>query len=397
MARRRRTRANGEGTVYRRADRPGRWVAALTTWDGERAIRRTRSASSKAAATELLREMRRARDTGRPLPDDRLTVALWLVRWLEQARPKVRPSTFEVYESVVRRQLIPELGAIPLRRLQPSRVEAMIADLATAGLGPYSQRQARDVLARAIADAERDGIVDRNAAHLSRPPRTPIRRESAPTSADIRALVDALAGHRLADLVIVMAATGLRVSEAMGLRWGDIHSTGEDRPFSEDAASLNSSQTLTVRYQLARVNGEPILAPPKSECSRRTIILAPVAVTALERQRERQARERFGARRIGQGWDSDLVFTTREGRPLAESTVQWVMARACERAGIRHIRPHDLRRFAATIIAATGDAKAAQTVLGHTAASMTLDRYVSVTETSQRRAADAIEEALGNG
>ena len=390
MARRRRTRANGEGTVYRRTDRPGRWVAALTTWDGERAIRRTRSASSKAAATELLREMRRARDTGRPLPDDRLTVALWLVRWLEQARPKVRPSTFELYERVVRRQLIPELGAIPLRRLQPSRVEAMLADLATAGLGPYSQRQARDVLARAIADAERDGIVDRNVAHLSRPPRTPIRRESAPTSADVRALVDALASHRLCDMVTLMAATGLRVSEAMGLRW-------EDVDLAEWPIAAGPSPSLTVRYQLARVNGEPILAPPKSERSRRTIILAPVAAAALARQQDLQARERFGARRIGRGWDSDLVFTTREGRPLAESTVQWVMARACERAGIRHIAPHDLRRFAATIIAATGDAKAAQTVLGHTAASMTLDVYASATDEGRRRAADAMQEALGNG
>ena len=70
------------------------------------------------------------------------------------------------------------------------------------------------------------------------------------------------------------------------------------------------------------------------------------------------------------------------------------MARACERAGIRHIAPHDLRRFAATIIAATGDAKAAQTVLGHTAASMTLDVYASATDEGRRRAADAMQEAL---
>ena len=137
-----------------------------------------------------------------------------------------------------------------------------------------------------------------------------------------------------------------------------------------------------------------MLVLPKSARSCRAIPLAPVAVAALDRQRAAQARERFAARRIGQGWDTGLVFTTEDGRPLSESTLQWVMARACERAGIRHVSPHDLRRFAATVVAATGDMKAAQEVLGHTAASLTADVYASTTDASRARAVGAIEKSL---
>jgi integrase len=71
------------------------------------------------------------------------------------------------------------------------------------------------------------------------------------------------------------------------------------------------------------------------------------------------------------------------------------MARACREAGIRHLSPHSLRRWTATAIVATGDVKAAATVLGHVSAALTTDTYASSTDEGLRRAADAVEEALG--
>ena len=195
----------------------------------------------------------------------------------------------------------------------------------------------------------------------------------------MRALLSALEGHRLHDMIFVMAATGLRVGEAMGLRWQD-----------------TTADTLTVRYQLARHDGEPVLAEPKSPRSRRTILLPPVAADALRRQSAHQAAERLAAgRKVGQGWMSDLVFTTAAGEPLAESTVQYVMGEACKAAKVPHVSPHGLRRYAGTIAASTGDMKAAQGLLGHTSAAMTGDFYASATEASRKRAADAAQEALG--
>jgi integrase len=360
--------------------------------------------------------MRARHVTGRPLPDDRLTVGKWLVGWLAHVRGTVRPNTADAYEQTIRNYLLPELGTVPLRTLQPSRVETLTADLLARGYSANTAARARDVLRRAIADAVKDGHVDRNAAALARPPRVPRDQIAAPTTADVRALLAALDGHRLRDMVLVMAATGLRVSEAMGLRWEDIDD-GQDADRDDQSVSRNGNRpapavgqhrgrgtarlgdirgvgALTVRYQLARIDGEPVLAEPKSARSRRTILLPPVAAAALRGQRARQAQERIAA---GPRWAdaTGLVFTTADGRPLSESTLQWVMARACRAAGIRHIRPHDLRRWTATAIVATGDVKAAATVLGHVSAALTTDTYASSTDEGLRRAADAVEEALG--
>ena len=125
-----------------------------------------------------------------------------------------------------------------------------------------------------------------------------------------------------------------------------------------------------------------------------SILLAPPAVDALRRQRVRQGEERLAA---GKRWRdaSGLVFMTRDGGPLSESTVQWVMAEGCRKAGIAHVAPHSLRHWTATTIVATGDVKAAQTVLGHTTAALTVDTYASPTDAGLRRASDAIGEALG--
>lgn len=47
------------------------------------------------------------------------------------------------------------------------------------------------------------------------------------------------------------------------------------------------------------------------------------------------------------------------------------------------------------MVAATGDMKAAQALLGHTSATLTADVYASVTDASMQRAAEAMEAATG--
>ena len=122
--------------------------------------------------------------------------------------------------------------------------------------------------------------------------------------------------------------------------------------------------------------------------------LAPSAVEALRAHRVRQAAEHLAA---GPGWRdaSDLIFTTTDGRPLHPNTVRWVLKDAIATTGVPDFPFHSLRRFAATVVAATGDMKAAQALLGHTSATLTADVYASVTDASMQRAADAMEAAMG--
>ena len=99
--------------------------------------------------------------------------------------------------------------------------------------------------------------------------------------------------NRLGAVFLVALAIGLRLGEALGLRWEDV-----------DLAK----GTLTVQRALQRVEAKLVFVEPKSEKSRRTVPLPKVAVEVLKRHRTRQRKDRLKA---GGNWQaSDLVFTS---------------------------------------------------------------------------------------
>jgi integrase len=238
----------------------------------------------------------------------------------------------------------------------------------------------RAVLRSALGLAVRDRLIPDNAAALARL-RRPTQRRQPPTTDEVRALLAALADHRLRPLILTLAATGLRIGEALGLRWADV--------------DLEAGR-LTVRWQLVRAPAEHaapwVLSEPKTPAARRTIHLAPTVVSTLRAWRASQATELLALGRPRPA--HDLVWTSRIGGPLSPSTVDWVLRAACRRAGIRPLSPHDLRRYAATIAASTGDLLAAQALLGHTTPRLTGERYAAATDAALARAAAAAEEVL---
>ena len=378
--RRARKRGNGEGTTYPVRDRNGkvlRYAAVLVvgwTLDGK-PIRRSRSASSEAAAKRLLVEMRRARDVGREIPDERLSVGAWLARWLERQRIAVRPTTYRAYRFAIERFLLSELGTIPLRRLRPSRVTTLIAGMVA--YSPHTAASVRAVLRQALADAERDGLVEQNAARLARVTLRAPEPARIPSEADVRAVLAALADHRLGSLYRLAAATGLRLGEITGLRLGDLD---DDR--------------LHVRVQLqaTRNPAEPfVLAAPKTEGSGGTVPLGPAGQKAVAAAKAQRAADRL---RMGRGWRdrSDLLFTTAEGDPLHPNTVRWVLGEAQKRAGVEAFPFHSFRRFQATLHEA--DRSAARAILRHED-ERTTKRYIGLTDAATERALARIEEAIG--
>ena len=354
----------------------------------------------------MLLEMIQARETARPMPDDRMTVGKWLVTWLKAQEARgLRPNTLRAYERNVR-LLLPELGSIPARKLRSTTVETILR-----AFPPATAAGIRSVLSTAIKDAMRAGHVQTNEAALARTPRTAKRKLVAPDTATVRAILAELESHRLSALYVLLAGTGLRIGEATGLRWEDVGTNGtpaysspEGRGSARTTGRGSNStggtaeavdrdyHALTVRYQLQRINGEHVLTDPKTDTAGRIVHLPPVLQAALRAHKARQAAERLAA---GRKWrKADLVFTTAEGEPVAESTAQWVLSQACKRAGVRHVSPHDFRRYVASQLADALGRDAAQRVLGHSAPAQT-EGYITTRDAMLARAADAMQEAIG--
>lgn len=394
-----RRRPRGEGSIYQTAD--GRWRAAIVATDPEtgQKVRRVVSGRTQAEVRDRLRNLRRDVEHGAVAPGKPKTVASYITTWLPALRGRVRPTTWRYHESLIRLRILPELGSIPLADLTPTRIEKWTAAI-IAGTGPKVARRgespaplppaspttargARGTLRMILRDAERDRLVARNAAALARPPRGVRHELRVLTAVETRRLVDGTAEDALGPLYALAALTGLRQGEVLGLRWSDLE--------------LDSPEpTVTIRRAYARSGtGGWADAETKTSRSRRTLDLPAAAAAALRRQRTRQKEARLAA---GTMWQDTVgaVFTDPIGRRITGAAVTHRFSRDLDRLGLPHVRFHDLRHGAASLMLAGGvPLKVVSETLGHTGIAITADTYAHLDRAQRREAADAMERAIG--
>jgi integrase len=361
-----------------------------------------------------------------PIPDERQTVGQFLERWLEHKQSRLRPRAWLTYEQAVRLHLAPGLARIPLAKLMPAQLDRWFREHQENGASPRNIRYARTVLRAALNQARKWGMVAHNVAELVDPPRH-VPREIRPLMPEeARQLLAAAADHRLGALVSVATALGLRLGEALGLRWCDVDFT---------------AGTLSVRQALERSGGDVVVrrslvqerrvilaaiaaAPrrsavkrdarkalselrvkwravrtmlrttePKSARSKRTVTLPNVVITALTRHRKWQLEERLAA---GGAWEeSGLVFVTSFGGPLDSRNVTREFRGLLASAKLPPIRFHDLRHTAATLLLAQGvDPRTIMETLGHSQIGLTLNTYSHVLPALQAAAAHKMDVAL---
>jgi len=367
-------RANGEGSIYKRAD--GRWCASITLSNGRRKhfLGKTREEVSKKLTAAL-----KARDDGLPVVSGRQTVSQFLNRWLtDKVKPSTRESTVRGYESKIRMHFVPALGNVTLTKLTPQRLQSFLNEKLNSGLSPRTVHHLRAILRAALVDAVKWGLVARNVADLVDPPRVPHEEVRALAPAEAQALLVAVKGDRLEALYSVALALGLRQGEALGLRWEDI---------DFDAG------TLRVRRSLQRISGAFQFVEPKTARSHRTLALPNVAAIALREHRTRQLKERLAA---GPMWeDHCLVFARVNGSPLYGSNVTREFQRMLERAGLRRMRFHDMRHACASLLIAQGvHPRIVMETLGHSQIGITMNLYGHVLPEVQRQAATQMDVVL---
>lgn len=112
----------------------------------------------------------------------------------------------------------------------------------------------------------------------------------------------------------------------------------------------------------------------KTRKSRRGVNLPPMTLNALNAQRTRQ---RFQRKLAGPRWqENGIVFATAIGTPMDPRNYKRALDAALERAKIPHVRIHDLRHTAVSLLIAQGVyVLTISEIIGHTKVSTTLDLY----------------------
>ncbi|GAH80025.1 unnamed protein product, partial [marine sediment metagenome] len=243
------------------------------------------------------------------------------------------PRTQESYRMEVEHHLIPHLGAIALCQLQPQQLQSYYADALKKGRmdgkGGLSARTVlyhHRILSEALSHALKMELVARNVAKAVDPPRPRQVKIATMALEDIPKFVEVVWETPYYVLFFTALFTGMRLGELLGLRWRDI---------GLDSGALFVVQALYKRRGVCQ------MIEPKSPYSRRKIAL-PSSLSLLLRQHgAKQEAERILLGKVVSG--DDLVFAYVDGRPLDPDTVSHAFVRLLKRAGLPHIRFHDLR------------------------------------------------------
>jgi len=363
-------RANGEGTIYQRKD--GRWAALLT-------IRGTKRkqflGKTRAEVAAKMTEAQSDRQKGIPIVSSNQTVGQYLLAWLQSVKASVRPRTYESYDLNVRR-LSPLIGKKRLTSLTPAMIEGAYADLAETGLSKRSIVQTHTVLHNALRKATRWGYIGRNPSEdvdVPRPERSEMKTLS---EQEVRRLFETTQGQDLHALWVLLVSTGLRLGEALGLKWEDV--------------DFENSRLMVRRSLQRQKEGGLVLVEPKTSKSRRTVYFPNGTVEALRAHRRDQNARRL---LVGGAWqDKGLVFCRGDGAMLDPGIISHQLHRILEKAGLPQVRVHDLRHTAATLLLGKGEnPKIVQELLGHSNIAITLDIYSHVTPAMHASAAAKME------
>jgi integrase len=257
-------------------------------------------------------------------------------------------------ETTWRLRVKPRWGDTAIGDIRPTAVQAWLSDLGRGSddvkpVGAAVVKRTHFVLARILADAVRDNLIAKNPTAGVKLPRTTRKRPVYLTHQQVGAL--AAAAGQYESLLLLLAYTGLRWGEAIGLRVHDLDMLRRRASITENA--VQSGTQIHV-------------GTPKAH-KRRTVPLPQFLLIYLARQCE------------GRGRD-DLLFPGGDGghlrRPHPESG--W-FAKAVAESKIPRTTPHDLRHTAASLAVSAGaNVKAVQKMLGHASAAMTLDVYADL-------------------
>jgi integrase len=331
----------------------------------------------------------------------------YLAEWLKALA--VKPTTLDNYRTAAEIHVIPRLGGVALADLNAEQVDRLYRELErhgkragscrTAGLtcrsndcrperheglSPKAVRHVHTMLRKALQDAVDRGYLGRNVADLANPPTQRAAasagaRDKVWTTDQLRAFLLATAEYRLGPLWQLLATTGLRRAEVLGLRWSDL--------------DLERGRLRVVRT-VTEVRGRLVIQQDgKTDAAQRSLALDARTVEALRRWKVWQAEEQLDP--TAEPPNVGLVFTREDGEGHRPKRVSSTFTATSDQLGLPRIGIHGLRHSYATAALRAGvSPEVVSKRLGHSSVVITLSLYAHVFEQDDRAAADVTARAI---
>jgi integrase len=264
-----------------------------------------------------------------------------------------------------------------LRRQAAHRVDPTVTDDSLA-LDPSTVKAVHVVLHKAFGAAVKWERLAKNPVDMADPPRVAVEADNVRTwtPEQLRKFLTFAdeSGDRNHALWVILATTGMRRGEALGLRWQDV---------DLDAGRLRVVQTVLS------INGKISVSEPKTARGRRPIALDPSTVAVLREHRRKMLEERM---LVGPDHsDEGLAFHRPDGSALRPETVSTNFLRRQRHLNLPRLTLKGLRHTWATLALEQGiHPKVVQERLGHSTVNITLQVYSHVSPILHDEAANRI-------
>lgn len=299
--------------------------------------------------------------------------------WLEQYKNTVKESTFVVQKKAADLHILPVFGKIKIQNITINYCQEQVNHWHTYYkkisnlIGLTSQVFDYAILLKYLTENPMVGVV--------RPKKKKLIDEEQfdnyYTKEELSEFLNILKKINDQELITIyrlLAYTGMRKGELLGLRWKDIN-------FIEEELSIK--QTLTTG-----INNRLIFQTPKTKKSIRTIPIDTMTIKQLKIWRLKQKELMFSLGYKTNGNDQ-LLFTNNENGPKYLDYVNHNFDKIINQHGLRKITVHGLRHTHCSLLFESGASiKEVQDRLGHTDIKTTMDIYTHVTQKAKEKTAD---------
>ena len=373
-------RPSGDGLVRKRAD--GRWEGRIVVGHKEdgKPIYRSVFAEKQSDLMPRLNELKMQYAGVELTEESSITLGEWLGRWMEEyKKPILRQSTYSGYGKDIENHILPYLGAKKLTQLKTADIQKHYNRLLESGrkndigkgkgLANATVRGIHMVLREALDSAVREGLIPRNPADGTSPPKIHRKEKQVLTKDELENFMKLIENDEVwYDFFYTEIITGMRQGEICGLRWED---------FDE------AKGTLRVARSVDFVRKELVIGETKTDDGKRTIYL-PDSLWRLLAERKK-------------GTVSEWIFPNllKPELPLDPAKAYRRFKKLLEIGELPDIRFHDLRHTFTSHAANSGIApKTLSEIVGHSKASFTLDTYAHVTGDMQKNAANIVNNYI---
>jgi integrase len=302
----------------------------------------------------------------------------FMTEWLKIKNVKLKPTSYQRIEGIVETHLKPSvLWACPIDKIDTLMIQEVIdgakcTDNKRNGspLSYSSLKKIHDTLNASLEYAYNQGRIVRNPARLAEMPpaaefdkkeieiltREEIGRFVAVASAKTR---NGEPVYQNGGIFLFMLNTGLRIGEAVGLKWSD---------YSEEKREIRISRNIV------RIKGGLKEQSTKTKHGNRTVPLNQNAADALPKKRR-----------------GEYVFASMNGEALSPRNVQRTLDIICEKAGIEKRGTHVFRHTFASLLFENGeDIKYVSELLGHANIQTTYNIYIKLIKEQKIKAVGAL-------